>query len=59
MVSERKSEVLFEKAKSVTVGGVHDELRYTEPYMMFFKRAAGSRLYDIEEIGRASCRERV
>jgi glutamate-1-semialdehyde 2,1-aminomutase len=48
MVSEKKSEALFEKARSVTVGGVHDELRYTEPYMMFFKRAAGSKLYDIE-----------
>jgi glutamate-1-semialdehyde 2,1-aminomutase len=48
MVSETKSEILFEKAKAVTVGGVHDELRYTEPYMMFFKKAAGSKLYDIE-----------
>jgi glutamate-1-semialdehyde 2,1-aminomutase len=48
MVAEKKSQDLFEKAKSVTVGGVHDELRYTEPYMLFFKRAAGSKLYDIE-----------
>jgi len=48
MVSGKKSEALSEKAKSVAVGGVHDELRYTEPYMLFFKKAAGSKLYDID-----------
>jgi len=48
MVSGKKSQILFEKAKSVAVGGVHDELRYTEPYMLFFKRAAGSKLYDVD-----------
>jgi len=48
MVSERALEALSEKARSVTVGGIHDELRFTEPYM-FFKRAAGSKIYDINE----------
>ena len=48
MVSGKKSEALAEKAKSVTVGGVHDELRYTEPYTLFLKRAKGSKIYDID-----------
>jgi len=48
MVSGKKSELLSEKAKSVAVGGVHDELRYTEPYALFFKKAAGSKLYDVD-----------
>jgi glutamate-1-semialdehyde 2,1-aminomutase len=48
MVPERKVETLSEKARSVTVGGVHDELRFTEPYTMFFKRAAGSKIYGID-----------
>jgi glutamate-1-semialdehyde 2,1-aminomutase len=48
VTSEGRSKILFEKARAVTVGGVHDELRYTEPPMIFFKRAAGSKLYDID-----------
>jgi len=48
MVPQKKSEILSEKARSVTVGGVHDELRYTDPYTLFLKRAKGSKIYDID-----------
>jgi len=48
MVSGKRSGALSEKARSVTVGGVHDELRYTEPYTIFFKRAKGSKVYDVD-----------
>jgi len=48
MVSGERSRVLTEKAKSVAVGGVHDELRYLEPSLIFFKRAKGSKVYDID-----------
>ncbi len=39
MVPDKKSEVLFEKAKSVTVGDLHDELRYTERHMLFLYKS--------------------
>ena len=48
MVSKKSSKALTEKEKLVTVGGVHDELRYTEPYNIFFTKAKGSKLWDIE-----------
>jgi glutamate-1-semialdehyde 2,1-aminomutase len=49
MVSKKtRSQTLTEKEKLVTVGGVHDELRYTEPYNIFFRKAKGSKLWDIE-----------
>jgi len=48
MASKKTSQALTEKEKLVTVGGVHDELRYTEPYNIFFKKAKGSKLWDIE-----------
>jgi glutamate-1-semialdehyde 2,1-aminomutase len=46
--AKKSSQILTEKEKTVTVGGVHDELRYTEPYNMFFTRARGSKLRDVE-----------
>jgi glutamate-1-semialdehyde 2,1-aminomutase len=48
MPSSKRSGILSEKARSVTVGGVHDELRYTDPYTLFFKRSKGSKVYDID-----------
>jgi glutamate-1-semialdehyde 2,1-aminomutase len=48
MVSKKAAQILSDKEKSVAVGGVHDELRYTEPYNIFFKKARGSKLWDIE-----------
>jgi len=48
MVAKTTSEILSEKEKLVTVGGVHDELRYTETHNIFFKKARGSKLWDIE-----------
>jgi len=32
----------------VTIGGVHDELRFTEPYTIFFRKAKGSKIYDVD-----------
>ena len=49
MVSKKTSQALTERGKLVAVGGVHDELRYTEPYNIFFKKAKGSKLWDIED----------
>jgi len=48
MIPGKKMEMLSEKARSVSVGGVHDELRFTEPYTMFFKRSSGSKIYGID-----------
>jgi len=48
LVSGRKSAALSEKARSVTIGGVHDELRFTEPYTIFFRKAKGSKIYDVD-----------
>jgi len=43
-----KSRILFEKAKKITPGGVHDELRFMQPNPIFFKRAKGSRIFDVD-----------
>ncbi|HUO41459.1 MAG TPA: hypothetical protein VMU35_00665 [Methylomirabilota bacterium] len=48
MVARKTSEILSEKEELVTVGGVHDELRHTEPHNMFFKKAQGSKIWDME-----------
>ncbi len=32
----------------MTIGGVHDELRFTEPYTIFFRKAKGSKIYDVD-----------
>jgi len=54
MVPDKKSEVLFEKARSVTVGGLHDELRYTERHMRFSYKSGREQ---VPGIGQESVRE--
>jgi len=43
-----KSKGLYERAKRVTVGAVHDDFRFTEPHPIFFKKAEGKMLYDVD-----------
>jgi len=43
-----ESKRLYERAKRVTVAAVHDDLRFTEPHPIFFKRASGKMLYDVD-----------
>jgi hypothetical protein len=54
MAPDKKSEVLFEKAKSVTVGDLHDELRYTERHMLFSCKSGREQ---VPSIGQESVRE--
>lgn len=39
---------LYERAKRVAVGAVHDDFRFTEPHPIFFKKAIGEMLYDVD-----------
>ncbi|MGQ9515393.1 MAG: aspartate aminotransferase family protein [Thermoproteota archaeon] len=43
-----KSKELYERAKCVTVGAVHDDFRFMDPHPIFFKRASGKILYDVD-----------
>jgi hypothetical protein len=54
MVPDKKSEPLSEKAKFVTVSGLHDELRYTERHMLFSWKSGREQ---VPGIGQESVRE--
>jgi hypothetical protein len=54
MVPDKKSEVLFEKAKSVTDGDLYDELRCTELQMLFSNKSGREQ---VSSIGQESVRE--
>lgn len=43
-----KSRELYERAKRVAVGAVHDDFRFSDPYPIFFKKASGKMLYDVD-----------
>jgi len=38
----------FEEAKQLITGGVHSGFRYREPFPLYFQRAEGSRVWDID-----------
>ncbi len=39
---------LYESAKEFTTGGVHSSFRYRDPHPLYFKRAKGSKLWDVD-----------
>jgi glutamate-1-semialdehyde 2,1-aminomutase len=43
-----KSKKLFEAAVKVAPGGVHHNIRYHQPYPLFFDRAKGNRVWDAD-----------
>ena len=57
-----KSEELFAEAKTILPGGVSSPVRAIKPYPFYVKSARDATLQTEdgkEQIGRASCRERV
>lgn len=50
MASNRflRSMELFETANEYVVGGVHSNFRYREPHPIYFSKAKGSRLWDVD-----------
>ncbi|MGA3406739.1 MAG: aspartate aminotransferase family protein, partial [Candidatus Bathyarchaeia archaeon] len=43
-----KMKTMFERARIVTPGGVHSNIRYMDPNPLYFSRALGSRLWDVD-----------
>ena len=43
-----KSKAIYEKAKKDVPFGVHSNYRYSEPYPLYFTRAKGTRLWDVD-----------
>jgi len=48
MASLNKSEQMFGRACKVIPGGVHSNARYIKPHPIFFSRAKGKRIWDID-----------
>jgi len=48
MTSLDKSEQMFKRASRVVPGGVHSNARYIKPYPLFFSRAKGKKIWDID-----------
>ena len=48
MLSFQKSAVLYEEARRSVAGGVNSNVRYGELPPLFFERAEGPRLYDVD-----------
>jgi glutamate-1-semialdehyde 2,1-aminomutase len=44
-----ESKALFERASKVSPGGVMAGIKFFPPYPLFMKRAAGSRIWDVDE----------
>ncbi|MEM2210622.1 MAG: aspartate aminotransferase family protein [Nitrososphaerales archaeon] len=43
-----RSKMLFERAIKIAPAGVHHNIRYYPPYPLFFERAKGSRMWDVD-----------
>jgi glutamate-1-semialdehyde 2,1-aminomutase len=43
-----KSEQMFERASHIIPGGVHSNARYIKPYPLFFSRAKGKNIWDVD-----------
>ena len=43
------SEAMHRRARRVTPGGVHGEGRTSKPYPLYFRRALGSRVWDVDD----------
>src|SRR3990172_8978291 len=44
----RRSKELYERASRFTTGGVHSGFRYREPHPIYFQRAEGSKVFDVD-----------
>jgi len=44
-----KSQKEFDVAKLIVTGGVHSGFRYRDPFPIYFKKAKGSRVWDIDD----------
>ncbi len=44
----KKSQQLYEVAKHLTPGGVHSNVRWMNPHPMYFKKASGSKIHDVD-----------
>ncbi|HYW01285.1 MAG TPA: aminotransferase class III-fold pyridoxal phosphate-dependent enzyme, partial [Candidatus Acidoferrum sp.] len=51
MPSLDRSEQMFRRASRVIPGGVHSNARYIKPHPLFFSRAEGKRIWDIDGNG--------
>jgi glutamate-1-semialdehyde 2,1-aminomutase len=43
-----KSKAIYEKAKNDVPFGVHSNYRFSDPYPLYFSRAKGTRLWDVD-----------
>jgi glutamate-1-semialdehyde 2,1-aminomutase len=50
-----RSEAIFGRAARVTPGGVHSNIRYMDPRPLYFGRAHGSRLWDLDGVEYLDC----
>jgi len=48
MMSMSKSQQMFERACKVIPGGVHSNARYLKPYPLFFSKAMGKKIWDLD-----------
>jgi glutamate-1-semialdehyde 2,1-aminomutase len=46
--STRTSKIIYEKAKIDVPFGVHSNYRYSDPYPLYFTRAKGTKLWDVD-----------
>lgn len=45
----KKSQLLYEEAKKVAPGGVHSNIRWFEPCPLYFSKAKGSKIWDVDD----------
>lgn len=48
MTSLPKTKEMFERARTITPGGVHSNIRYMDPHPLYLSRARGSRIWDLD-----------
>jgi glutamate-1-semialdehyde 2,1-aminomutase len=47
-MDDSSSQRIFEKYAKITPGGVQSNFRFEEPYPLYFKRARGSKMWDVD-----------
>jgi glutamate-1-semialdehyde 2,1-aminomutase len=48
MVTLERSRQLYEAMRTIVPGGVHSNFRYQEPHPLYFARAEGARIWDVD-----------
>ena len=46
---------MFERAQKITPGGVHSNIRYIDPHPLYFSKARGSRVWDLDGTEYVDC----